>query len=647
MNLFDLVAKITLDTSEYEKGLADSEKKAGGFGDKIKTALGTAGAITVAGVTAAATGVTALTNQAVNSYGQYEQLVGGVETLFGDSADTVQQYADNAFKTAGLSANQYMETVTSFSASLLQSLGGDTAAAAKYADTAITDMSDNANKMGTSMEAIQVAYQGFAKQNYTMLDNLKLGYGGTKTEMERLITDAEALNSNFKATRDENGKLTMSYADIVDAIHIVQTDIGITGTTAKEASETIEGSTSAMKSAWKNMVAGLANDNANLDKLIDDLVSSATTAAGNILPRISQALTGIGDMIVGLAPIINDALPTLISDVLPNLLSAATTLIIGFINTIIENAPLLIETAITAFVAVCDSLADALPQLIPLIIEAFITITKTIIEHTPEIIEAVLKILLSIGDMLVSYGKDFWNKVTDTCRTVINTIVDWLSGLPEKMAYWAGYAIGQFIKFFMELPGKVAEWLTNVINRVKQFGENLRQKAIEVARNFREKLIEGVRELPQRFLEIGQNIIQGIWNGISAGWDWLVGKVRSLAQSLLQGAKDALGIASPSKAFAKLGLFSAEGFGVGFEKEFAKVKNDIEDDLDFSSTSSGVSFSGSVNGGRSGSFAGGGIVINVENMNVRNDSDIRQIAKQLYDMINRSARSQGLGGVYA
>lgn len=647
MDLFDLVAKITLDTSEYEKGLADSEKKAGGFGDKIKTALGTAGAITVAGVTAAATGVAALTNQAVNSYGQYEQLVGGVETLFGDSADTVQQYADNAFKTAGLSANQYMETVTSFSASLLQSLGGDTEAAANYADTAITDMSDNANKMGTSMEAIQVAYQGFAKQNYTMLDNLKLGYGGTKTEMERLITDAEALNSNFRATRDENGKLTMSYADIVDAIHIVQTDIGITGTTAKEASETIEGSTSAMKSAWKNMVAGLANDNANLDKLIDDLVSSATTAAGNILPRISEALTGIGDMIVGLAPVINDALPTLISDVLPNLLSAATTLIIGFINTIIENTPLLIETAITAFVAVCDSLADALPQLIPLIIEAFITITKTIIEHTPEIIEAVLKILLSIGDMLVSYGKDFWNKVTDTCRTVINTIVDWLSGLPEKMAYWAGYAIGQFIKFFMELPGKVAEWLTNVINRVKQFGENLRQKAIEVARNFKEKLIEGVRELPQRFLEIGQNIIQGIWNGISAGWDWLVGKVRSLAQSLLQGAKDALGIASPSKAFAKLGLFSAEGFGVGFEKEFAKVKNDIEDDLDFSSTSSGVSFSGSVNGGRSSAFAGGSIVINVENMNVRNDNDIRQIAKQLFNMINQSSRSQGLGGVYA
>ena len=646
MNVFELFAKLTLDTSSYEKELDDAEGKASGFGSKVKSALGTAGAVTMAGVTAAATGVAALTNQAVSSYGRYEQLVGGVETLFGKSADTVQEYADNAYRTAGLSANEYMETVTSFSASLLQSLGGDTEAAAQYADTAITDMSDNANKMGTSMESIQNAYQGFAKQNFTMLDNLKLGYGGTKTEMERLITDAEKLNKDFKATRDENGKLTMSYADIVDAIHIVQTNIGITGTTAKEASGTIEGSAGAMRAAWQNLITGLANGNANLGELINNLVASVGAAMDNMLPRISQALTGIGDMIAGLAPVINDALPTLISEVLPSLLSAATTLIIGLVNTIIENTPLLIETAITAFVAVCDSLADALPQLIPLIIEAFITITKTIIEHTPEIIEAVLKILLSIGDMLVSYGKDFWNKVSDTCRNVINAIVDWLSGLPEKMAYWAGYAIGKFIQFFIELPSKVKEWLTNTFNRIKQFGEDLKNKAPEIARNFKEKLIEGVRELPQRFLEIGKNIITGIWNGISSGWNWLVGKVRDLANSLIQGAKDALGIASPSKVFAKLGLFSAEGYGVGFEKEFAKVKDSIEDDLDFSSTSPSINASGSVAVG--GKYGSGGVVINIENMTVRDDNDIRRIAKQLYNMINQSARSQGIaGGVYA
>lgn len=198
--------------------------------------------------------------QAIAGYADYEQLVGGVETLFKDSSGVVENYANNAYKTAGLSANQYMETVTSFSASLLQSLNGDTAKSAQVADKAITDMSDNANKMGTSMESIQNAYQGFAKQNYTMLDNLKLGYGGTKSEMERLIADANKLAKE----QGKAGDMTInSYADIVEAIHLVQDSMGITGTTAKEASTTIQGSVNSMKSAWDNLLVGVADDNAD------------------------------------------------------------------------------------------------------------------------------------------------------------------------------------------------------------------------------------------------------------------------------------------------------------------------------------------------------------------------------------------------
>ena len=250
----------------------------------------------------------ALTKSAIENYKEYEQLVGGVETLFGAGGQSLEEYAEsvgktveeaqadynnlisaqnevlanaeNAYKTSGLSMNEYMETVTSFSASLIQSLGGDTQAAAEYADKAIVDMSDNANKMGTDISSIQTAYQGFAKQNYTMLDNLKLGYGGTKTEMERLILDAEKLDTSFKASRDSNGDLTMSFSDIVDAIHIVQDDLGITGTTAKEASTTIEGSVNSMKSAWSNLVTGLARDDADIGQLVDNLVTSIVGKGG-------------------------------------------------------------------------------------------------------------------------------------------------------------------------------------------------------------------------------------------------------------------------------------------------------------------------------------------------------------------------------
>ena len=232
--------------------------------------------------------------QAVSSYADYEQLVGGVETLFKDSASVVENYANNAYKSAGLSANEYMDTVTSFSASLLQSLNNDTGKSAEYADRAIIDMADNANKMGTSMDMIQSAYQGFAKQNYTMLDNLKLGYGGTKTEMERLISDA----NKVKRANGEMANLSIdSFADVTEAIHIIQTEMGITGTTAKEANETISGSLASTQSAWKNLLTGLANGNADLSGLMKNLVDGVMTTANNILPVVQKVADSIVEML--------------------------------------------------------------------------------------------------------------------------------------------------------------------------------------------------------------------------------------------------------------------------------------------------------------------------------------------------------------
>jgi X-X-X-Leu-X-X-Gly heptad repeat protein len=340
LDVFDLVAKIRLDSSEYEDGIGKAKGGMSTLASGVGKGLATVAKVGAAAVSAGVAGVAALTKMGVEGYAQYEQLVGGVETLFKDSQNTVMQYAENAYKTSGLSANAYMETVTSFSASLIQSLDGDTAKAAEVADMAITDMSDNANKMGTSIEMIQNAYNGFAKGNFTMLDNLKLGYGGTQEEMKRLLADAEAI-SGVKYD-------ISSFADVTEAIHVMQESMGIAGTTFREGATTIEGSIGMMKGAWQNLVVGMADSNADMDTLINNFVESTAIAAQNILPRIEQTLVGIGDLIVNLAPIISEALPTLIETVLPSLLTAGTSLITAIANGIIEAAPAVLQAALDA-----------------------------------------------------------------------------------------------------------------------------------------------------------------------------------------------------------------------------------------------------------------------------------------------------------
>ena len=331
MDVFDLVAKIRLDSSEYEQGVGKAKGTMSKLADGVKTGLATVAKVGAAAVAAGVAGVAALTKMGVEGYAQYEQLTGGVETLFKESGNAVMKYAENAYKTAGMSANQYMETVTSFSASLIQSLDGDTAKAAEIGNMAITDMSDNANKMGTSMELIQNAYQGFSKQNYTMLDNLKLGYGGTKEEMQRLLKDAEKI-SGIKYD-------ISSFSDVTEAIHVMQESMGIAGTTAREAATTIEGSISIMKGAWQNLVVGMADENANMDVLINNFVESVGVAAQNLLPRIEQTLAGIGQLIEKMAPIIADALPKVVEALLPTIITAGITLITALANALVTALP--------------------------------------------------------------------------------------------------------------------------------------------------------------------------------------------------------------------------------------------------------------------------------------------------------------------
>lgn len=329
------------------------------FGDVLKANL--LGNAIVSGVKAVASGIKSLISGAIEGYGEYEQLVGGVETLFGSSADTVIKNAENAYKTAGLSANAYMETVTSFSASLLQSMGNDTEAAAKKADQALTDMSDNANKMGTDMQSIQNAYQGFAKQNYTMLDNLKLGYGGTKEEMQRLIDDANALNA---AQGNYTNYSIESYADIVDAIHTVQTEMGITGTTALEASTTVEGSINSMKAAYQNFVTGLGDQNADIGALTEELIQSAGNVAKNVLPVIESVVKNIAETVREQGPDMITRFVAYATEKLPEVLKLGVQLIVSLVKGLAQNLPELLRGTLALVDTIISAFLDSLPDII-------------------------------------------------------------------------------------------------------------------------------------------------------------------------------------------------------------------------------------------------------------------------------------------
>lgn len=439
MDVFDLFAKISLDSSEYEKSLKDAKSSASGltglFG-KVGSAASTVGKgiftvatnvakVSVAATTAGATAISALTGLAINSYADYEQLVGGVETLYKTSADKVQQYAAYAYKTAGLSANEYMNTATTFAASLVSSLGGDTEQAAELANTAISDMSDNANKMGTAMSSIQDAYNGFAKQNYTMLDNLKLGYGGTKTEMERLIKDANKLNA-------AQGKATNytidSYADVVSAIHDVQNAMGITGTTAKEASTTIQGSINATKSAWSNLVTGIADDNANFEQLISNFVDSATTAASNIIPRIEVALNGAAKLIESLVPPIMAELPSLIETVLPQLAQSAVNIVQTLVTGISANAAQLIDSAIQIITVLCNGIYQMLPTVAQSALEIVLTMVSKLNENLPQMLDTA-------GQMLIAFVKGVSEHLPDVmlaAASIVETLLTYfIKHLPD------------------------------------------------------------------------------------------------------------------------------------------------------------------------------------------------------------------------
>lgn len=442
MDVFDLFAKISLDSSEYEKGLKNAKSSASGltglFG-KVGSAASTVGKgifnvatnvakVSVAATTAGATAISALTGLAISSYADYEQLVGGVETLYKTSADKVQQYAADAYKTAGLSANEYMNTATTFAASLVSSLGGDTEQAAELANIAISDMSDNSNKMGTAMSSIQDAYNGFAKQNYTMLDNLKLGYGGTKTEMQRLLDDANKLNA---AQGNYTNYTINSYADVVSAIHDVQNAMGITGTTSKEASTTIQGSVNATKSAWSNLVTGIADDNANFGQLISNFVDSATTAASNIIPRIEVALNGVAKLIESLVPPIMAELPSLIETVLPQLAQSAVNIVQTLVTGISANEAQLIDSAIQIITVLGNGIYQMLPTVAQSALQIILTLVSKLNENLPQMLDTAGQMLIAFVEGVSEHLPDIMLAAASIVETLLTYFIEHLPDIVE------------------------------------------------------------------------------------------------------------------------------------------------------------------------------------------------------------------------
>ena len=621
MNLFELFVKIGADTSEADKGIDETGKKTFGLGEKIKNGLATVGKAAVVGVTAAATAIGTIGTKAVQAYADYEQLVGGVETLFKDSQDKVMEYANNAYKTAGLSANEYMETVTSFSASLLQSLDGDTSAAAEKANLALTDMSDNANKMGTDMTSIQNAYQGFAKANYTMLDNLKLGYGGTQAEMQRLLEDAEKI-SGIKYD-------ISSYADIVDAIHVVQTEMGITGTTAKEAASTIQGSFGMVKAALKNLVTGLADPEQDLGALVGNFTDSVVIAGNNLIPRIQELLPRIVEAVTSLVGTVSEQLPALLESVLPSLIEGATSLIAGLmaalpavlavlgdvaptvigilVPALIDLLPQIVQTGIDVIVSLVQGISEAMPELIPAATEAILEIVDTLTnpDNIGKLVDAALKIILTLADGIIDAVPRLLEVAPKIIENLVTALIENFPKIIESGVKLVMSLIDGLIKSIPQLTAAAPKLIIGIVQGILNNLPQIIMSGPQIIMALIEGLISAIPDLVQAvptliksivdtFLNydwgsIGSNIVSGIKNGILNTWNGLKTGVGKAVNGLVGGVESLLGIASPSKVFAGIGGYMAEGLGQGFDREMTGVRKDIEDQMTFGTTSFSVS----------------------------------------------------------
>jgi len=553
---------VTIDTKLNNDGFKSGLGKLGSIAKTgLKSVIAVAGTVTAA--------FAGIVTASVNARGEIEQSIGGVETLFKDSADKVIKNANNAFKTAGMSANEYMQNVTSFSASLLQSVAGDTDRAADLADMAMQDMSDNANKMGTSMEAITTAYQGFAKQNYTMLDNLKLGYGGTKTEMQRLLKDAQKITKVKYNINNLN--------DVYTAIHVIQGQLGITGTTAKEASETLQGSFASMKASWNNFLSGSGD--------LGQVVDTATDVVKNVVR------------------IVNDAIPDIMKSItksLPDILKLGGEILQQLIQGIITYLPELMKSAGQILSSLAQGIVQTLPQLLPVILQVVQTLITGLTDSLPQIIkvgfQVVLELATGIAQMLPTLIPEAINCIItlvegllDNIDLLIDAAIELIMGLAEGLIE----ALPILIEKAPEIIKKLYDaFIRNFPKIVKAGGELIGKliagivgsfwKLLEVAPLLVSNIKNGIESCWEEMKNAGKHLIEGLWSGITGMGSWIKDKMAGFAGNIVQNMKNALGIHSPSTVFRdEVGKYLAMGVGEGFDNNISKVYRQMKSAVDF------------------------------------------------------------------
>lgn len=533
------------DATNSASKMSSVMKGIGSSAIKVGKGLAVAGA-------AAATAVTALVSKSVGAFADYEQLTGGVETLFGAGGRSVEEYAQSvgksvsdiqgkydslmsaqnvvlenankAYMTAGMSANEYMDTVTGFSASLISSLGGDTNKAADYANSALVDMSDNANKMGTDMESIKNAYQGFAKQNYTMLDNLKLGYGGTQEEMKRLLSDAEKLTGQRYDIS--------SFADITQAIHAIQTQMDITGTTAKEASTTISGSWGSLKAAFQNVLVGLTTGGDMFDQSLDALINTAVTFGQNIIPAIKGALSGIGYLIEGLAPVIGETIPPLINDLAPTLANSAVSLISSLVNGLVQNASQFSNCLSNIIVVAVNGLSTVAPKLLIAMSQIVGNLMQGLSDSMPQIISGAVTLIEGLVDGLVDNVPLLAMGAVQLVTSLANGLIE---NLPRIIDAGVNLITGIISASYSMMPQIIQSGMQLVVNLAVGLVRAIPQLIAALPR-ITGAIVKGFKSV--NWFDLGLQLIKSIWEGIKSIGSEMWNGVKEKTSELWGGVKN-------------------------------------------------------------------------------------------------------------
>ena len=655
VNLGTAVGYLDLDTSKFQKGFRQAESTVSGFSKKsgkINSVLGGIGsaakkaAVAVgAGVASSATAIGVLAKKATQSYSTYQQMTGGIETLFGAQGMSLKEYAssvgktvneckgqyemlqraqstvmknaEEAYKTAGLSANEYMETVTSFAASLKQSTKNEEEAA-KSANQAVIDMSDNANKMGTSMELIQNAYQGFAKQNYTMLDNLKLGYGGTKEEMQRLLEDAEKISGIHYDISNLN--------DVYNAIHVIQTELGITGTTAKEASTTIEGSANAMKASWENLLTGMGDKQANMNELVKNFADSAKTYIQNLIPVFTQAIKSIGEVIKQLAPILAKELPGIIESLLPALISAAGTLVAGLVaqlptilkvlydaitealdtighqiaeripalSFIFENLSTVIKVVVAGFVAFkAAMMISSVIQAVSTAMSALTGVTKamTIAQKALNLVMSANPIMLVVtliatlvAALITAYQTS--DKFRNAVNKAFSAVKNFVGGVVKSLVKFFTQDIpngfkaainaakefpAKVISFMKDLPAKIGKIIGTVLGNIAKWAVNMVQKGREAGQKFTNAVVNFIKGLPSKIFNFLQKIITNVTKFAKEFPEKAKKAASDFAKMLIDGVKGL------PKKMLEIGKNIIDGIVNGIKNAWSNAKKAVSD----------------------------------------------------------------------